>query len=94
MNANEESNDAFQNDVEPEGWRSRNAAMTTLFLNNDLRIADAHEAVGACLQTLEGLGFDTANLNEGYGKALDYVMDGVITAFSIINDEVARLLAR
>lgn len=94
LNADEESSDAFQNDVEPEGWANRNAAMAFLFLNNDLRIADAHEAIGESLQTLQDLGFDTANVNQGYGHALDFVMDGVIDAFAAINDAVTSLLTR
>jgi hypothetical protein len=94
LNANEEATDAFQNETEPEGWRERNPAMASLFLNNDLRIADAHEAIEESLQTLQNLGFDTANVNDGYGRALDFVMDGVIAAFAVINDEIARLLAR
>ena len=79
LNANEESSDAFQRNVEPEGWSDRNASMAPLFLNNDLRIADAHEAINKCLRnSVEVLGFDTANVNQGYGRALDFVMDGVI----------------
>ncbi|MER9600498.1 hypothetical protein NKJ08_38120, partial [Mesorhizobium sp. M0244] len=94
LNANEELRDAFQSEVEPEGWRSRNAAMAPLFLNNDLRIADAHETIGETLQTLRKLGFDTANLNDGYGRALDSVTDGVIDGFSRINHAIVDLLSR
>jgi hypothetical protein len=94
LNANEEVMDAFQNEIEPEGWSDQNPAMASLFLNNDLRIADAHEAVGHSLQTLQELGFDTANVNQGYGLALDFVMDGVINAFVTVNNEIGRLVAR
>lgn len=94
LNANEESSDAFQNDVEPDGWGNRNAAMAPLFLNYDLRIADAHEAIRESLRTLQSLGFDTANVNQGYGRALDFVMDGVIDGLAAINDAVASFLAR
>ncbi|MER9966882.1 hypothetical protein [Mesorhizobium sp. M0060] len=94
LNANEELRDAFQSEVEPEGWRSRNAAMAPLFLNNDLRIADAHETIGETLQTLRKLGFDTANLNDGYGRALDSVTDGIIDGFSRINHAIVDLLSR
>lgn len=93
LNDNEESIDAFCTNVEPEGWKNRNAAMPPLFLNNDLRIADAHESIAACLETLQDLGFDTANVNEGYGKALDFVMDGVVGAFGTINAPLSSLLA-
>ncbi|MGH6803546.1 MAG: hypothetical protein ACREC3_09295, partial [Methyloceanibacter sp.] len=94
LNANEESSDAFQNAIEPEGWRDRNAAMAPLFLNNDLRIADAHEVAGKSLQMLQELGFDTANVNQGYGRALDFVMDGVIGSFETLNREISCLLGR
>jgi len=94
LNANEESSDAFQNNAEPEGWGDRNVVMAPLFLNNDLRIADAHEAIGGSLRVLQDLGFDTANINQGYGRALDFVMDRVIAAFSVLNDEIAQLLRR
>ncbi|MEP6754892.1 MAG: hypothetical protein ABJA67_05285, partial [Chthonomonadales bacterium] len=73
LNVNEESSDAFQNDTEPERWNEKNASMASLFLNNDLRIADAHETVEECLVTLQNLGFDIANINQGYGRALDFV---------------------
>ncbi len=94
LNVNEEAQDAFQNAAEPEGWSDRNALMAPLFLNNDLRIADAHETVEQSLPMLQKLGFDIAHLNQGYGRALDFVMDGVITTFATINDEIGRLLAR
>lgn len=68
LNVHEEAIDAFASGKEPEDWNHRNEAMAPLFLNNDLRIADAHEAVKNCLPPLQQLGFDTANLNEGYGR--------------------------
>lgn len=94
LNANQELSDAFQNNAEPEGWGEKNAILAPLFLNNDLRIADAHEAMRDSLQTLQNLGFDTANVNQGYGRALDFVMDGVIEAFARINRAIAGLLER
>lgn len=94
LNANEDAVDALASNAAPEGWGDRNAALMPLFLNNDLRIADAHEALGNCLEALEGMGFDIAEVNQGYGRALDFVMDGVVEAFSTINREAARLLAR
>jgi hypothetical protein len=94
LNENAESSDAFQNDMEPEGWGDRNTAMAALFINNDLRIADAHETIEDGLKALQKLGFDTANFNQGYGMALDFVMDGVIAGFASINAEVESLLAR
>lgn len=94
LNGNDEAKDAFKNDEEPDGWLDRNAAMAPLFLNNDLRIADAHETIGDSLRTLQDLGFDTANVNQGYGRAMDFVLDGVVTAFSKLNEELGALLVR
>ena len=68
--------------------------MAPLFLNNDLRIADAHEAVEQCLTTLQRLGFDTANVNAGYGRALDFVLDGVINALGAVAAAIEKLLRR
>lgn len=68
--------------------------MASLFLNNDLRIADAHDAVGKCIQTLQDMGFDTGHLSDGYGLALDFVMDGVIRALEAINSAMGQLLER
>ena len=67
-------------------------AMAPLFLNNDLRIADAHETMGRCLGTLQDLGFDTANINEGYGRAFNFVIDNVIKALETIVVEIENLL--
>lgn len=91
LNIHEEAIDAFASNQEPEGWRERNEAMATLFLNNDLRIADAHEAMEECLATLQRLGFDTANVNSGYGRAFDFVIDGVINALGTVATAIERL---
>lgn len=92
LNAHAEERDAFASRIEPEGWNDRNEAMAPLFLNNDLRIADAHETIEQCLTTLQLLGFDTANVNSGYGRALDFVIDGVITALGTVATEIETLL--
>ncbi|WP_245471805.1 hypothetical protein [Bradyrhizobium nanningense] len=63
-------------------------------MNNDLRIADAHEAMEKCLPTLQQLGFDTANVNAGYGRALDFVMDGAINALETVAAAIENLLSR
>lgn len=94
LDAQQESVDEFVRDVEPETWAEKNDRMAPLFLTNDLRIADAHESFGRALATLQAMGFDTATVNQGYGKALDFVFDGVIGAFVAINGPIARLLAR
>ena len=92
LNAHEEASDAFASGREPEGWNDRNESVAPLFLNNDLRIADAHETVAQCLTTLQLVGFDTANVNAGYGRAPDFVMDGVITALGIVATAIEKLL--
>jgi hypothetical protein len=94
LNDDEESLDAFGSQREPEGWNARSPLIAPLFLNNDLRIADAHEAVGKCIQTLQEMGFDTGHLSDGYGLALDFVMDGVIRALESINSAMGQLLER
>ncbi|WP_164229508.1 hypothetical protein [Stenotrophomonas maltophilia] len=92
LNAHEESSDAFASAEEPEGWKDRNDALAPLFLNNELRIADAHESIERCLATLQSLGFDIANVNDGYGSALDFVMDGVIKALDAVASAIEKLL--
>lgn len=94
LNAHEEASDAFASSIEPEGWNDSSEAMAALFLNNDLRIADAHETMEQCLTTLKRLGFDTANVNAGYGRALDFVMDGVITALGAMATAIEILSRR
>jgi hypothetical protein len=79
---------------EPEGWSARNPNIAPLFLNNDLRIADAHDTVSQCITTLEHMGFEVASLNVGYGLALDFVFDGVIQSFESVNQAIGGLLNR
>ncbi len=94
LNTQQESVEAFVRDAEPETWPEKNDRMAPLFLTNDLRIADAHESFGRALVTLQALGFDTGTVNQGYGRALDFVFDGVIGAFVAVNGSIERLLAR
>ena len=95
LNANQETLDSFPSDSEPEAWEERNDSMAPLFLNNDLRIADAHDQQpGEVAHILKNLGVDTASLNDGYGRALDTVYDGVIDTFLILNNELVELLNR
>lgn len=93
LNAAGEQVDAFGSNPEPDDLTDRNAALAALFVNNDLRIADAHNA-GDVLGGLEALGFDTAAINRGYGRALDHVLDGVIDGFARLNSELRKLLER
>jgi hypothetical protein len=94
LNEQHETIDAFASVNEPECWKESNDGLASLFLNNDLRIADAHDALEKCIFTLQELGFDTANLSTGYGKALDFVMDGVINAVNAIGTELDKFLRR
>ncbi len=93
LNVEGERADAFGTGAEPEDLTIENGALAALFVNNKLRIADAHDT-GGVLRSLETLGFDTAALNQGYGLALDHVFDGMINAFSHLNAELAKLLSR
>jgi hypothetical protein len=93
LNRDGESLDAFGAGVDPDDLAHRNALLAPLFVNNDLRIADAHDA-GDTLSHLEKLGFDIASVNQGYGKALDHVFDGVISAFSHMKGQADAILNR
>lgn len=75
-------------------WQQTNPKLAPLFINNDLRNAEAHEAVGKSLDALERLGFDTSSVNDGYGRALDFLFDGVIEAISTINVGILALIHR
>ena len=63
-------------------------------MNNNLRIADAHETLAEALQVLQEMGLDVASLNQGYGRALDFVVDAVIHSFEAINLPLHQVLAR
>ncbi|WP_245495443.1 hypothetical protein [Rhizobium ruizarguesonis] len=93
LNADGEQLDAFGSGAGPNDLASRNEKMGALFLNNDLRIADAHHAGGA-LEALTALGYDIARLNDGYGRAFDHILDKVIVAFDHLNTELKSLLNR
>lgn len=67
--------------------------MAPLLLNYDLRIFDAHDTVGKCISALQAMGFDTAHLHDGYGLALDFVMDGVIDSIAQLNVQLTRPIA-
>lgn len=84
---------SFMSETEPEGWQERNERLAALFLNSDLRNADAHESMQRCFETLQGMGFDTVSLNSGYGRALDFVMDSVIETLKTITEQIEKLLA-
>ncbi|HCO5733108.1 TPA: hypothetical protein OB665_004722 [Escherichia coli] len=66
--------------------------MASFFINNDLRNAEAHEAVNKSIEHLAKLGFDSATLAIGYSNALDFVFDGVINSLSEINTNIEKAL--
>ena len=93
LNRDGESLGAFGSGADAEDLDTRNAALAPLFVNNDLRIADAHNS-GTTLVLLEKLDFDIAAINQGYGRALDHVLDGVIGAFEHVNRELEGFIMR
>jgi hypothetical protein len=93
LNRDGENFGAFAAGAEEDDLQTRNAALAPLFINNDLRIADAHHA-GETLVLLEKLGFDIAAINQGYGRALDHVFDGVIDSFAHVNRQLEAFLMR
>lgn len=93
LNSDGEQVDAFGSNPEPDDLACRNPNIAALFVNNDLRISDAHDA-GSVLTHLESLGFDIATVNQGYGSALDHVFDSVINGFSHLNTQLEHLLER
>jgi len=94
LDAQDEDANAFNSADAPDGWNEANERLAALFVAYDLRIADAHETFALALPRLQDLGFDTASLQQGYGRAIDFVMDKVIEAFENINDPLSRILAR
>lgn len=94
LDAQDEDANAFNGTNAQEGWNEPNERLAALFVGYDLRIADAHETFSLALPRLQDLGFDTASLQQGYGRAIDFVMDKVIEAFGNINEPLGRILAR
>jgi hypothetical protein len=89
-----ETTDALKSKNEPDDWNAKNDDVAMLFVNYDLRIADAHDSVSKIVERLQDQGFDTATLHQGHGRALDFVLDGVINSFAAINRPLSRILAR
>lgn len=75
-------------------WKEASDALAFLFINNDLRNADAHELIGESIEALERLGFDSRTIVDGYGSALDYLLNGVIDAIKLININAQEILNR
>ena len=93
LNSDGEVVGAFGSGASPDDLTIQNGALSALFINNDLRIGDAHNT-GDVFKCLEAMGFDIAAVNQGYGRALDHVLDGVIQAFMDLNTQLNELLGR
>jgi len=93
LNADGERLDAFASGPDAADLTERNAKIGPLFINADLRNADAHQA-GGVIEALTKAGYDVAGLNSGYGLALDHVFDKVIGAFAHLNDQLRSFLDR
>ncbi|WP_028112428.1 hypothetical protein [Ferrimonas kyonanensis] len=72
---------------------TRNEKLASLFINNDLRNAEAHEAVNKSIEHLANIGFDSATLKSGYSQALDFVFDSVIDSLSYLNYKLKGALS-
>lgn len=69
-------------------WNREAPEFQALFVVNALRQVDAHEKIGEQITLLEELGFDSANLSSGYGLALDFVFDQLISSLSLITQKI------
>ncbi|MBH3270017.1 hypothetical protein I5N37_01415 [Serratia marcescens] len=74
-------------------FNSRNLKLAALFINNDLRNSEAHEAVGKSIEHLAKLGFDSATLASGYSRALDFMFDKVIESLRCMNMDLNKVLS-
>lgn len=93
LRGNGESVASFAGSAETFDWRAQSEAMAALFVNYDLRKADAHDLGGEWRRRLEELGLDTAQLNDGYGRALDFMFDRVIDSLAALNHNLRSVLA-
>lgn len=73
-------------------FNERNDKLALLFINNDLRNAEAHESINKSMEHLAKLGFDSATLTSGYSVALDFMFDGVISSLSELNSIIVKAL--
>lgn len=94
LNEEGEDKEALATSARHTDWKARNQACAPLFINNDLRNAESHESVEESVTELQRLGFDTASLSNGYGRALDFLLDGVINSISGLSAGIDELLER
>lgn len=94
LNEQFEDRSALVGSVKVTDWKKENSIIAPLFVNNDLRNAESHESVEEAIKVLEKLGFDTSTVSSGYGKALDFLLDGVIGSIESINRNITDVLSR
>jgi hypothetical protein len=94
MNNHLERANAFIGGADAEDLKQRNADLAGLFISNDLRLADAHDIQEGLPAALNALGLDQAELNQGYGRALDVVFDAAILGVTAISDALIGLSRR
>lgn len=94
LNAQHDSVGAFASAAEADDLTRRNPRLASLFIANDLRIADAHEVQDKMAVALKELGIDPGEVANGYGFALDVLFDGVIGAAASIVQELTALSKR
>lgn len=92
LSDNDESLSAFENCVENVEWNRRNDGVKFLYNLNELRLIDAHLKGDDPLTILQTLGFDRAQINNGYGVALDYIFDGVIEEIGEIVKNISNVV--
>lgn len=91
LEQNEEQS-ALKHANELAKFNSLNLKLSALFINNDLRNAEAHEAVEKSIEHLANLGFDGAILASGYSHALDFIFDKVIESLKNLNTNLNKIL--
>lgn len=94
LNEQFEDKSALADSAKMIDWKKSNTTMAPLFVNNDLRNAESHESIEEAIKVLERLGFDTSTVSSGYGKALDFLLDGVIDSIKLINRNITDVLNR
>jgi hypothetical protein len=92
INEQNEEQSALRHANELANYNSSNHTLAALFINNDLRNAEAHEAVNKSIEHLASLGFDSATLASGYSHALDFIFDQVIESLKNFNATLNEVL--
>lgn len=87
-----EDKSALKHANELATFSSPNPKLASLFINNDLRNAEAHEAVNKSIVHLSNLGFDSATLASGYSHALDFIFDKIIESIKNLNANLNKIL--